>query len=99
MRKCYDCKFCDMDYIFDEEEGDEYEIQTCDKGHDTDSNEECADYKKYNVKEYKEEFSRCDTCENLKECIADGKLIEVTTGNDKSRHFMKGIVFGCKKDL
>lgn len=55
--------------------------------------------KKHYAKEYKEEFTRCDTCENLKECVADGKLTEVTTANDKSRHFMKDIVFGCKKDL
>lgn len=42
MSKCHNCKFCDIDYEFDEEVGEEYEVWTCENGHDTDSDEECA---------------------------------------------------------
>lgn len=94
MRKCYDCKFCDMDYIFDEEEGDEYEIWTCNKGHDTDSEEECVDYKKYNEKKPKETFSECDSCKYLSEC---GNVIECTESWNLSRHYVKGMGY-CRKD-
>lgn len=94
MRKCYDCKFCDIDYEFDEEEGEEYEIWTCDKGNDTDSEEECVDYKKYIARKPKETSSECDWCKYLREC---DNTIECTTKYDYRRHFVKGRGF-CQKD-
>ena len=31
MNKCDNCKFCNQDYIFDEDEGEEYPLFTCEK--------------------------------------------------------------------
>lgn len=99
MSNCEKCKFYDIDYEWDDEYDDEVEIENCKKGHELPCENECEDFKRYRERKYKEEFSRCDTCKNLKDCIEDGKLMEITTRNDKSRHFMKGIIFCCKRDL
>lgn len=99
MNNCVKCKFYDIDYEWDDDYEDEVEIETCKKGHELPCENECEDFKQYRERKYKEEFSMCDTCENLSKCIADGKLVEVTTQSDKSRHFVKGIIFGCRKDL
>lgn len=32
MNKCDNCKFYNQDYIFDEDEGEEYPLFTCEKG-------------------------------------------------------------------
>lgn len=98
MSNCEKCKFYDIDYEWDDEYDDEVEIETCKKGHELPCENECEDFKRYGKRKYKEEFSRCDTCEYLKECQKKGMLIEVTVAEDGCRHFTKGIIFGCKKD-
>lgn len=94
MQKCDDCKFCDIDFEFDEEIEDEQEIWICSKGHDTDGDEECADYRKYRARKPKETYSECDSCKYCSEC---GNTIDCTTQYDSHRHYVKGMGF-CWKD-
>lgn len=44
FRDCSACKYCSVDYSFDEETGDEYPIYECTKGNDTDLDFECKDF-------------------------------------------------------
>ena len=60
MNDCSKCKFCDIDYIFDEDIGDEYPLYSCEKGNDTSLDFECDDFEEYKPKPYKEEDTRCD---------------------------------------
>ena len=50
MNDCSKCKFCDIDYIFDEDIGDEYPLYSCKKGNDTSLDFECEDFEKYKTK-------------------------------------------------
>lgn len=54
FRDCSVCKYCSVDYSFDEETGDEYPIYECTKGNDTDLDFECKDFKKYKPRKYVE---------------------------------------------
>lgn len=88
MHDCSRCKHCDLDYIFDPEIGDEFPFYSCDKGHDTESDFECKDFKEYKPKPYKEKDTECDKCEYLSECKSKGNYIDCTTVDDKRRHFL-----------
>lgn len=46
---CYDCKFYDVDYEYDDEDEEEYEVGSCEAGHNEylDSDEECPYFKRY----------------------------------------------------
>ena len=46
-KDCSICKYCDIDYIFDEEEGEEYPFYGCQKGNDTSLDYECKDFERY----------------------------------------------------
>lgn len=94
MYKCFTCKFCDIDYAFDEDIGEEYPICSCEKGNDTESEEECADYEKYIARKSKEPSYECDGCKYLFEC---DNTIECTESWNIRRHYEKGRGF-CKKD-
>lgn len=41
---CMNCKHCDLDCIFDTEEGEEYPFFICEKGNDVSLDFECKDY-------------------------------------------------------
>ncbi len=102
MKSCEKCKFSDLDYIFDDEIGEEYPIYTCKKGHNkllnfdyiadkrevSTEQEECIDFKEYKPKSYKEEDTRCDKCKNFSNCKNDGVLIRCTTINDTREHYI-----------
>ena len=45
-KDCSICKYCDIDYIFDEEEGEEYPFYGCQKGNDISLDYECKDFEK-----------------------------------------------------
>lgn len=47
MKDCSICKYCDEDFAFDEEIGEEYPVYNCQKGNDTSLDCECKDFKKY----------------------------------------------------
>lgn len=47
MKDCSICKYCDEDFDFDEETGEEYPIYNCLKENDTSLDYECKDFKKY----------------------------------------------------
>lgn len=93
-RDCSNCKYCDADYIFDEELEDEYPVYTCNKGNDTSLDSECEDFKKYRPRKYKEKDTECDRCEFLHEC---GLPQNVTTLGDKRQHYACFDIQGCKK--
>ncbi len=92
---CENCKYSDIDYIFDEESGEEYPFYTCEKGNDVSLDFECKDFEEYNPKPYKEEFSECDYCQYASTC---GNVIESTTKYDKQIHFVRGIGGYCRKE-
>ena len=46
-KDCSICKYCDIDYDFDEEECDEYPIYICQKGNDTSLDYECNDFERF----------------------------------------------------
>ena len=46
-KDCSICKYCDIDYDFDEEECDEYPIYICQKGNDTSLDYECKDFERF----------------------------------------------------
>ena len=55
-KDCSICKYCDIDYDFDEEECDEYPRYICQKGNDTSLDYECKDFERF----MRNEHSRCD---------------------------------------
>lgn len=87
MNDCSKCKHCDIDYIFDEDSGEEYPLYTCEKGNDTSLDFECDDFEEYKQKPYKEQDTKCDKCEYLKTCIEKGNYIDCTTSYDTRRHY------------
>lgn len=92
--QCENCKYCDIDYEWDDLLEDEVEIEKCKKGHDISCDMNlCEDFKEYKPQPYKEEFSECDTCEFLSSC---GNVIESTLREDMCRHFAKGNGY-CRK--
>lgn len=97
MNKCDDCKFCDQDYIFDEDEGEEYPLFTCEKGQDDYmiSDEDCPFFVKYSLKKHVEEDTKCDKCKFLKECILNGNVIDVSEFGDEQSHWV-GALETCK---
>ena len=93
-KQCENCKYCDVDYEWDDLSEDEVEIEICGKGHDISRDMEyCEDFREYKPKPYKEEFSECDTCKYLSSC---GNVIERTLRQDMCRHFEKGRGY-CQK--
>ena len=46
-KDCSICKYCDIDYIFDEEEWEEYPFYGCQKGNDTSLDYECKDFERF----------------------------------------------------
>ena len=96
MNDCSKCKFCDIDYIFDEDIGDEYPLYSCEKGNGTSLDFECDDFEEYKPKLYKERDTKCDKCELLTECINDSLVLDCTNGLDDRNHYIVGR-YGCKK--
>ncbi len=96
MGDCSKCKFCDKDYIFDPETGDEFPFYSCEKGHDTDLDYECKNFEEYRSKPYKEKDTECDKCEFLSECKREGNVIDCTSFLDNKTHYVCGIT-SCKK--
>ncbi len=96
MLFCTNCKYYDIDYEWDDLGEDEIGIVTCIKGHEIPyGGTACSDFKKYNPKPYKEEFSECDSCQYVSNC---NNTIESTTKLDKQRHFVKGMGYCQRKD-
>lgn len=109
MKSCEKCKYSDLDYIFDDETGEEYPIYTCKKGHNkllnfdyiadkrevSTEQEECADFEEYKPKKYKEKDTRCDKCKNFSKCKNEGNLIRCTTSYDTSEHYIVGWWGSC----
>lgn len=93
--QCKDCKFLESDYIWDEEDQEEYEVLFCAKQHNTDEIKDCEDYKRFKPRRYKEEMTKCDMCQYLHECMNKGEAIDCTTVMDTMRHYICDIS-GCK---
>lgn len=96
-KDCSICKYCDIDYDFDEEEGEEYPVYECQKGNDTSLDYECKDFEKYKPEKYVEKYTKCDKCKHFNDCKEF--LVECTESLDKFRHYTKGMGHICKLDL
>lgn len=86
MNDCSNCKYCDMDYIFDEELGDEFPFYACDKGNDTSLDFECKDFKKCRPRKHKETNTECDICEFREKCAKYSSGIDCTCYGDMKTH-------------
>lgn len=88
MKDCSICKYCDEDFGFDEETGEEYPVYKCQKGNDTSLDYECKDFKKYKPRKYKEEDTECDICEYREKCAKYSSGIDCTTNMDLKTHIV-----------
>ena len=88
MKSCEKCKYSDLDYIFDDEIGEEYPLYTCRKGNDISLDFECVDFEEYKPKSYKEEDTKCDKCKHLDDCKNKGMVLRSTTSYDTREHYV-----------
>ena len=88
MKSCEKCKYSDLDYIFDDEIGEEYPSYTCQKGNDVSLDFECEDFKEYKPKLYKKEDTKCDKCKHLDDCKNKGMVLRSTTSYDTREHYV-----------
>lgn len=99
FRDCSVCKYCSVDYSFDEETGDEYPIYECTKGNETDLDFECKDFKKYKPRKYVEKDTECDCCENRHFCSRlAGISLDCTSMQDRHFHFCYDRTYCSKID-
>lgn len=91
VKDCSTCKYCNEDFVFDEETGEEYPFYTCTKGNDTDLDYKCKDFKEYKPRKYREKDTKCDKCKYLQECIDEGKVIDCRNIEDTRSHYIKGL--------
>lgn len=96
---CRKCKFEDIDYVWDDECGEEFENRYCSKGHDVEFENdcECPYFRKYRLHKYIERDTKCDKCDILKNCIASGDAIDCTLSADSRKHYIGGCGNSCKK--
>ena len=96
--KCYDCKFYDVDYEYDDEDENEYEVGSCEAGHNEyiDSGEDCPYFKKYRKRKYVEKDTKCDICEYLSECMTKGEYVNCTEIRDTRNHVLCAM-YNCRK--
>lgn len=59
--------------------------------------EECPFFQKFVKEPYVEKYTKCDKCKLLEECKEEGRLIEVTTEQDSSQHYIMGCGYPCKE--
>lgn len=90
MSDCSKCKFCEEDYIFDEEDGEEYQFYICSKGNDTSLDFECKDFKEYKPRKSKEKDTKCDKCNLLDDCIANNLVIDCSEIGNTRQHYICG---------
>ena len=90
MRNCEKCKWSNVDYVFDDEIGEEYPVYVCVKCNDTEIEDECADFKEYKPRQRKEKATDCDKCEHFGYCKSIGNLISVTGLGDNFCHYIGG---------
>ena len=88
MKNCLICKYCDEDFAFDEELGEEYPVYTCTKGNDTSLNNKCKDFKEYKPRKYREKDTECDKCEYREKCAKHSSGIDCTTKMDIKTHII-----------
>nr|DAX73096.1 MAG TPA: hypothetical protein [Caudoviricetes sp.] len=88
MKDCSICKYCDEDFAFDAEIGEEYPVYDCQKGNDTSLDCECKDFKKYKPRKYKEKNTECDICEYREKCAKYSSGIDCTTNMDIKTHII-----------
>lgn len=87
-KDCSICKYCDEDFDFDEETGEEYPVYSCQKGNDTSLDYECKDFEKYKPQKYKEKDTECDICEYREKCAKYSSGIDCTTSGDTKTHII-----------
>lgn len=88
MIGCSICKYCDEDFIFDEETGEEYPFYECQKGNDISLDFECKDFKKYKPRKYKEKDTECDICGFREKCAKYSSGIDCTSYGDTKTHII-----------
>lgn len=100
MNRCEDCKFHDIEYMWDEDDEyeEEYPFITCEKGMDEyiGSDEDCPYFHEIKRRKHAEKDTECDKCELLHECIKEGNVMDMTELTDVRQHYIGGRLT-CKK--
>lgn len=96
MKDCSTCKYCDEDFYYNDETGEEYSVYNCQKGNDTSLDYKCKDFEQYKPQKYIEKYTKCDKCEYFKEC--QEYLIETTDCLDENKHYINGMGHVCRID-
>lgn len=98
---CENCRYYDVDYEWDDDYGEEIEIDVCRKGHEIDFalKNICPDFKEYKPRRYVERDTKCDKCEFLSECEENGYVLNRTVEMDNRQHFIPGMGANCKKEM
>ncbi len=96
---CENCKYSDIDYIFDGETVEEYPIYACEKGSDVSLDFECKDFEEYKPELYVEQFTECDKCGYLLKCKSEGGVINCTSVRYDYKHFTRGVGAYCRKAI
>lgn len=95
---CENCKFYDVDYAWDDDCEDEVEEESCTKGYCGqlyDDESECPYFEKQKQYKYVEDPSKCDHCKLRAKC----NLINITTLEDATRHYMPALDNVCKLEI
>lgn len=98
MKSCENCKFCDLDCVFNEANGEEYLFYGCSKGNDCSQDFECDDFEEQEFTPYIEKDTKCDKCNNLSVCKIQNKVLDCATTDDARSHYVVGIGVECKTD-
>lgn len=97
MSDCSKCRFCEEEYEYDDEIQEEYLVRICTMGYGTDIDFDCRYFEKYEPTKQKEEYTKCDKCEYLEECMKQSEVIDCTTIGDAQQHYICSAV-GCIKN-
>lgn len=95
-KKCKNCFYSDVDYVWNDLIEDEERVEYCSRGHRLKFllGCGCKHFKKYKEKPYIEEFTECDKCEYLSSCHS---TINITLLNDNYTHRMRDWSGYCEK--
>ena len=84
---CKNCKHYIVDYEWDDNAQEEYEVYSCEKKHDeVNSACICSHFKEYHPRKYVEKDTECDNCENREICEKISDFIDCTNIGDTRKH-------------
>lgn len=98
-KMCCNCEHSLVNVCSGNKDYDDYLIYECELNNENINafDDACDKYKKYATKPHKEQHTICDNCSNLKTCMENGSVYDVTAILDSMRHFIPAIGASCRK--